>query len=180
MTMYRDPILWNLGRQILGEVIHVYMNDSTVRKAEVIGQALSVEKCDEKNHYNQISSKRMDAFFTDGALRRAEAIGTVKSLYYNADSKDSTLSELNYMETDTLRMYMSPTRELEKIWASKATGTMYPITQIPPERYQLPEFAWFDYVRPKDKDDVFNWRGKAEGTELKEQPRREAPLQRLE
>ena len=180
MTMYRDPILWNLGRQILGEVIHVYMNDSTVRKAEVIGQALSVEKCDEKNHYNQISSKRMDAFFTDGALRRAEAIGTVKSLYYNADSKDSTLSELNYMETDTLRMYMSPTRELEKIWASKATGTMYPITQIPPEKYQLPEFAWFDYVRPKDKDDVFNWRGKAEGTELKEQPRREAPLQRLE
>ena len=180
MTMYRDPILWNLGRQILGEVIHVYMNDSTVRKAEVIGQALSVEKCDEKNHYNQISSNRMDAFFTDGALRRAEAIGTVKSLYYNADSKDSTLSELNYMETDTLRMYMSPTRELEKIWASKATGTMYPITQIPPEKYQLPEFAWFDYVRPKDKDDVFNWRGKAEGTELKEQPRREAPLQRLE
>ena len=180
MTMYRDPILWNLGRQILGEVIHVYMNDSTVRKAEVIGQALSVEKCDEKNHYNQISSKRMDAFFTDGALRRAEAIGTVKSLYYNADSKDSTLTELNYMETDTLRMYMSPTRELEKIWASKATGTMYPITQIPPEKYQLPEFAWFDYVRPKDKDDVFNWRGKAEGTELKEQPRREAPLQRLE
>ena len=84
------------------------------------------------------------------------------------------------METDTLRMYMSPTRKLEKIWASKATGTMYPITQIPPEKYQLPEFAWFDYVRPKDKDDVFNWRGKAEGTELKEQPRREAPLQRLE
>lgn len=46
-------------------------------------------------------------------------IGTVKSLYYNADSKDSTLSELNYMETDTLRMYMSPTRELEKIWAQR-------------------------------------------------------------
>ena len=180
MTMYRDPIVWNLGRQLLGEVIHVYMNDSTVRKAEIVGQALSVEKCDEKNHFNQISSKRMDAFFTDGAIRRAEATGNVKSLYYNADQKDSLLSELNYMETDTLRMYMSAERKLQKIWASKAVGTMYPITQIPPEKYKLPEFAWFEEIRPKDKYDVFNWRGKAAGTELKEMLRIEAPLQRLE
>lgn len=180
MTMYRDPIAWNLGRQLLGEVIHVYMNDSTVRKAEIVGQALSVEKCDEKNHFNQVSSKRMDAFFVDGAVRKVQATGNVKSLYYNADSKDSTLTELNYMETDTLRMFMSAERKLQKIWASKATGTMYPITQIPGDKFHLPEFAWFDYIRPLNKDDVFVWRGKAAGTELKEQPRREAPLQRIE
>ena len=57
---------------------------------------------------------------------------------------------------------------------------MYPITQIPPEKYKLPEFAWFEEIRPKDKYDVFNWRGKAAGTELKEMLRIEAPLQKLE
>lgn len=180
MTMYRDPIAWNLGRQLLGEEIRVYMNDSTVRKAEIIGQALSVEKVDEQNHFNQVSSKRMDAYFIDGAVRRADATGNVKSVYYNADSRDSTLTELNYLETDTLRMYVSAERKLQKMWASKSIGTMYPITQIPPERYKLPEFAWFDYIRPLDKNDVFNWRGKAVGTELREQRRREAPLQTLE
>jgi len=180
MTMYRDPIAWNLGRQLLGEEIRVYMNDSTVRKAEIIGQALSVEKVDEQNHFNQVSSKRMDAYFIDGAVRRADATGNVKSVYYNADSRDSTLTELNYLETDTLRMYVSAERKLQKMWASKSIGTMYPITQIPPERYKLPEFAWFDYIRPLDKNDVFNWRGKAAGTELREQRRREAPLQTLE
>ena len=156
------------------------MNDSTVRKAEIVGQALSVEKCDEKNHFNQISSKRMDAFFTDGAIRRAEATGNVKSLYYNADSKDSVLTELNYLETDTMRMYLSPQRQLQKIWASKSVGIMYPITQIPPDKRRLPEYEWFDYVRPLDKDDVFNWRGKKGGSELKNIPRREAPLQKLD
>ena len=180
MTMYRDPIAWNLNRQILGEVINVYMNDSTIRKAEVVGQALSVERCDAKNHYNQVSSKRMDAYFIDGAVRRAEATGNVRSIYYNADAKDSTLTELNYMETDTLRMYISPTRQLEKMWASKSVGTMYPITQIPPEKFRLPGFAWFEELRPTDKNDVFHWRSKAAGSQLKEQPRREAPLQRLE
>lgn len=180
MTMYRDPIAWNYNRQFLGEVMKVYMNDSTVRKAEIIGQALSVEKVDDKNHYNQVSSTRMDAYFNDGAMRRADAIGSVKTVFYNTDNKDSVLTELNYLETDTMRMYMSPTRQLEKIWASKSVGTMYPITQIPPDKYRLPEFAWFDYVRPTDKDDVFNWRGKKAGSELKAVRRREAPIRSFE
>ena len=47
------------------------------------------------------------------------------------------------------------------------------------DKYRLPEFAWFDYVRPLDKDDIFNWRGKKGGTELKTVRRREAPLQIL-
>ena len=180
MTMYRDPIAWNYNRQLLGEVMKVYMNDSTVRKAEIIGQALSVEKVDDKNHYNQVSSTRMDAYFNDGAMRRADAIGSVKTVFYNTDNKESVLTELNYLETDTMRMYMSPTHQLEKIWASKSVGTMYPITQIPPDKYRLPEFAWFDYVRPTDKDDVFNWRGKKAGSELKAVRRREAPVRSFE
>lgn len=180
MTMYRDPIAWNYNRQLLGEVMKVYMNDSTVRKAEIIGQALSVEKVDDKNHYNQVSSTRMNAYFNDGAMHRADAIGSVKTVFYNTDNKDSVLTELNYLETDTMRMYMSPTRQLEKIWASKSVGTMYPITQIPPDKYRLPEFAWFDYVRPTDKDDVFNWRGKKAGSELKAVRRREAPIRSFE
>lgn len=180
MTMYRDPIAWNYNRQLLGEVMKVYMNDSTVRKAEIIGQALSVEKVDNKDHYNQVSSTRMNAYFNDGAMRRADAIGSVKTVFYNTDNKDSVLTELNYLETDTMRMYMSPTRQLEKIWASKSVGTMYPITQIPPDKYRLPEFAWFDYVRPTDKDDVFNWRGKKAGSELKAVRRREAPIRSFE
>ena len=124
MTMYRDPIAWNANRQLLGEEIRVYMNDSTIRKAEIINQALSVEQVDNKNHFNQISSRRMDAFFIDGAMRQADATGNVKSLYYNTDSKDSVLTELNYLETDTLRMYLSSERQLQKIWASKSVGTM--------------------------------------------------------
>lgn len=29
MTMYHDPIVWNVGRQLLGEVINAYLADST-------------------------------------------------------------------------------------------------------------------------------------------------------
>lgn len=179
MTMYRDPIVWNVNRQILGEVIKVYMNDSTIRMASVIGQALAIEQVDFENHYNQISSRRMDAYFTDGVVRRVTSQGNVKSVYYRIEEKDSSIVGLNYLETDTMRMFMSPERKLQKIWASKSVATMYPITQVPPEKYKLKEFAWFDNVRPTSKDDIFVWRGKGAGNELKVLPRQEAPLQKL-
>lgn len=179
MTMYKDPIVWNGERQLLGEQIKVYMNDSTIRFATVQGQALSVELMPDKQHFNQISSKTMNAYFVDGKLRKTEAIGNVRTIYYPTDDKDSTLIGLNYLETDTMRMFLSPERQLEKIWACKHQGTMYPMTQIPPTKEKLDVFAWFADLRPVDKDDIFNWRGKRKGEGLVTRKRHEAPLQTL-
>lgn len=179
MTMYRDPIVWNGGRQLLGERIDVYMNDSTIRYAKVTNQALSVELLPDKKHYNQVSSKLMDAIFVDGVARFSRAMGNVKTIYYPQEENDSSLMSLVYMETDTMKMYMSPQRKLERIWTPKNSGTWYPITQIPPNKYKLPEFAWFEELRPTDPADVMNWRGKGGGQTLKVVKRHEAPLQKL-
>mgnify|MGYP004418729293 FL=1 len=179
MTMYKDPIAWNGNRQLLGEVIHAYMRDSTLRLVHVVGQALSVEMLPDSVHYNQITSKEMKAHFLNGQIRMAESIGNVQTIYYPVDDKDSSLMGLNFLETDTMRMYMSPQRQLEHIWTNKFTSVMYPMTQIPPTKYKLPNFAWFDDIRPKDKNDIFVWRGKAKGMELKNIKRHEAPLQVL-
>ena len=56
---------------------------------------------------------------------------------------------------------------------------MYPIPLIPSNMYFLQNFAWFDYVRPRDKNDIFVWRPKKAGTELKESVRHSAPKQKL-
>lgn len=179
MMMYKDPILWSDGRQIVGEQINAYMNDSTIRFAHIIGQAMSIEQMPDSVHYNQVSSKEMKSWFEDGKLKLNQAEGNVITIYYAEDNADSTLIGLNYLETDTLRMFMTPERKMEKIWACKHKGTLYPITQIPPDKFKLKDFAWFDYIRPLNKDDLFEWRPKASGTEIKPEKRREAPLQHL-
>ena len=179
LTLYKDPIAWNMGRQVLGEVMHAYMQDSTIRYADVIGQAMSIERMDSA-HYNQLAAKEMQVYFNEGKARETWAIGNVQAVYYPIDDADTTIIGLNFLETDTMKMYLSPERKLEKIWASKSTGTMYPITQIPPDKLRLPAFAWFDYIRPKNKDDIFYWRGKGKENELKQEKRREAPKRKLE
>ena len=178
MTMYRDPIVWNGSQQLLGEVIKIYMRDSTIDRAHVINQALSVEQMFDSVHFNQISSKEMFAYFDKGEISEAEASENVLAIYHPIDDSDSTLIAMNYLETTRLRMFIE-NRKMKRIWTPKANGVMYPMTQIPPEKKYLPSYAWFDYVRPLDKDDIFNWRGKKSGTELKEVKRREAPVRRL-
>lgn len=180
MTMYKDPIVWNGGRQLLGEVIKAYMNDSTIRFARVEGQAFSIEQLPDQQHYNQVSSRYMNAYFDAGNIRKVEAIDNVRTVYYYTDEKDSSLIALNYLETDTLRMFLSAQRQMEKIWACKPQGIMYPISQIPPGREKLDGFSWFEDLRPKDKDDIFNWRGKKPGEGLVIRKRQETPLQYLD
>ena len=180
MTMYKDPVTWNLNRQLLGEEIRVYMADSTIRFAHVLRQALSIEQMPDKEHFNQITSSEMKSYFDKGEMKMSEAIGNVQTVYYMTNDKDSSLVGLNYLETDTMRMYLGAARKLDKIWTNKFTSTMYPMTQIPPAKYKLPNFAWFEDIRPKDKNDIFVWRGKAKGSELKEIKRHQAPLQTLQ
>lgn len=179
MTMYKDPVIWNANRQMLGEEIRAYMADSTIRFAHVIGQALSIEQMPDSVHYNQITSSEMKSYFEKGEMKMTEAIGNVQTVYYMTNDKDSSLVGLNYLETDTMRMYLGAARKLDKIWTNKFTSTMYPITQVPPAKYKLPNFAWFKDLRPTDKNDIFVWRGKSSGTELKSIKRHEAPLQSL-
>lgn len=179
MTMYSDPIAWSGDRQLLGEEIQVFMKDSTIDRAHIINQALTAELMPDKEHYQQLSSKEMFAYFTKGQITQTEAIGNVRSIYYPVDDKDSTLMGLVYIETDTMKMFMRD-RQLQKIWTSKTDGTWYPMTQIPPERYKLDGFTWFDYIRPINKDDIYEWRGKKDGTQLKNITRHAAPLQHIE
>ena len=178
LTMYKDPIVWSDNRQLLGEKIEVFMKDSTIERGHVKGQALSVELLPDGEHYNQIASTEMFAYFHDGELYRSDAIGNVQTVYYPVDEKDSSLMALNYLETDTMRMYVEH-RKMQKIWAVGSQATAYPMTQIPPSKKELPNFAWFDYIRPLNKDDIYVWRGKKGGTEIKNIKRHEAPLQHI-
>ena len=105
------------------------------------------------------------------------ADGNVHVIYFPLDD-DSVMVGLNYTETTQLRMFMEQ-RQLKRIWTPAATGTFYDVSIIPQDALRLENFAWFDYIRPRDKFDLFEWRPKAAGTELKAEIRRTAPLQTL-
>lgn len=176
ITLFRDPIAWSDQRQIVGEEINVYLNDSTIDSVYVDRQALMIEKLD-STHFNQVGAQQMRTYFVKGEVSENRAVGNVMVVNYPLE-KDSTIIYQNYVETAEARMFMKD-RKLKKIWAPASHGFFYPIGMAPAERTRLEGFAWFDYIRPISPDDVFKWRGKKAGTALKPSIRREAPLQNL-
>ena len=169
LTMYRDPIIWNKNQQLLGEVIKVYMNDSTIDWSHIIGQALSVERIDSVL-YNQVTGKEMKSYFEGGDMRKTEVIGSVRVVYYPMDS-DSTLIGMNVSETSKLEIYLQDRKIERMVMSPKSNGVLYPMSQIPAGKDRLENFVWFDYIRPLNKADIFNWRGKRVEDQLKKNVR---------
>ena len=171
MTMYTDPILWYGTQQLLGEEIKIYVNDSTIDWAHIINQALAVEQKDSV-HYNQVSGKEMKAFFVNGEMRQVDVNSNVYVIFYPVEETDSTLIGLNSSEGSFLRMFLK-NRKMDRgaFLDQGGSGILYPMDQIPPDKYKLPTFAWFDYVRPRSKMDIFEWRGKKAGQTLQKSNR---------
>lgn len=163
----------------MGEEVKIYMNDSTIDWAHIINQALSVEQIDSVT-YNQVTGKEMKSYFRNGQMYKTEVIGSVRVVYYPMDS-DSTLIGMNVSETSQLDIYLKDQKLERMVMSPKSNGTLYPMSKIPEGADRLQNFVWFDYIRPLNKQDIFNWRGKKMEDQLKKstRPPVELPNQHL-
>ena len=172
LTMYYDPILWQQGQQLLGEEIKAWTNDSTIDSTYVIRQALSVDRSDSMC-YNQVTGNIMRSYFLDGKMKMTWVEGNVLVNYYPLDS-DSLMIGLLHSESSELKLFMGE-EKLDKIWMPAAEGTLHPLSLVSPKERFLENFQWFDYIRPINKDDIFVWRHKRKGSELKVSVQHTAP-----
>ena len=179
LTLFYDPILWNEGQQILGEKIVFYMNDSTIDWAHVIGQALFIQR-DDTTHFNQIGGREMRAYFRDGEIHHADVKGNVRVVFYPLDS-DSAMIGMNTTEGPALTAYFKDRTVDKLIIYGQSNGVMYPMNQIDESKMYLPDFNWFSWIRPRDPEDVFYWRGKRIDQQLrKSNSTKEVPLPTLD
>lgn len=176
LSLFRDPIVWSDNRQIVGEEIHVYNNDSTIDSVYVCQQAMLIEQVD-SIHFNQVAGNLMRSYFKAGEMRLNCVDGNVYVANFPLE-KDSIVLYQNYTETAKLRMHMRD-RRLQRIWAPGSRGSFYIAALTPEEHRRLTGFAWFDYIRPLHKDDIYEWRPKRRGSELKPVIRHMAPVQTL-
>lgn len=178
MRLYKDPIIWSENRQILGEVISVYIRDSTVDSIYVDQQALMIEQLADTTLFDQVSGNTMKAWFKEGELNQCWVDGNGCVVNYPME-KDSTFLYSNYIEAAKLRAYIEKNKLQRLVGFPSPQCSTYPLGQAPPEKTRLKGFAWFSYIRPRDKHDLFEWRAKTDADKLKAMPRRRPPMQTL-
>lgn len=153
LYMYREPILWNQQYQLYGDTIVVYMNDSTIDYAHVIQFAFAAEHLD-STYYNQLKGNDLKAYFEGQSVRQIDVEGNAESIYYPLDGQGAKIG-LNDTKSGFLTIWLKDNKlDKLKIWPSPQ-GNMIPIPDLKPEQKTLKDFFWFDYLRPKNKEDIY-------------------------
>ena len=154
LNLYRDAVVWNGERQIAGAEINVHLNDSTADWATLPNFGLMVEHVGE-DYYDQLSGKKMKAFFENKEVRQLDVDGNVMAIMYPQES-DSTYNKQVYAESSYLRLNLKAKQEIERLamWPEVA-GRVTPLFLLRKGDLYLPQFKWHDSVRPRKPDDIF-------------------------
>ena len=166
LSMFDNPILWNEQYQILGDTILVYMNDSTINYAHVKEYAFAIQHVD-STYYNQLKGTDLKAYFEGQFVKRIDVSGNAESIYYPLEN-DGTKVGMNDSKSSSLTIWLNEGQFDQLIFRQNATNNLTPIPDLTPEQKTLRDFKWYDFLRPKDKDDIF----RVEIREEQDMPRR--------
>ncbi|MDD2436330.1 MAG: OstA-like protein [Massilibacteroides sp.] len=153
LYMFRAPILWNEQYQLLGDTILIFMKDSAIDYAHVKEYAFAIQHVD-STYYNQLKGSDLKAYFEGESVRLIDVEGNAESIFYPLE-KDGTKVGLNESKSGFLSIWLKENKlEKLKIWPTPV-GSLTPIPDLKPEQKTLKDFKWYDYLRPKDKNDIF-------------------------
>ena len=153
LYMYTEPVLWNEQYQLYGDTIAIYMNDSTIEYAHVIQFAFAAQHVD-SSYYNQLKGNDLKAYFEGQAVHQIAVAGNAESIFYPLE-KDGAKVGMNETKSGFLTIWVKDNKlDKLKIWPSPV-GSMTPIPDLKPDQKMLKDFYWFDYLRPKNRDDIY-------------------------
>lgn len=153
LYMFKEPIIWNEQYQMYGDTILIYMNDSTIDYAHVRQFAMAAQYVD-TTYYNQLKGNDLKAYFEGKAVRQIDVSGSAESIFYPIED-DGAMIGLNETKSGFLTIWVKDNKlERLKIWPTP-TGSLTPIPDLKPDMKFLKDFYWFDYIRPKNKDDIY-------------------------
>lgn len=148
----RHPIIWNDTKQIFGNKIILHLNDSTVDWARLPEFGFVAEHIDEE-FYNQLTGKEMFATFDNGELRHLDVNGNVQAIMLPQEN-DSTYNKIANLESSYMAAdFRNQTLQRMKLWP-ETSGTMTPLYLAKKQLFYLPQFRWFEPLRPLKPEDV--------------------------
>ncbi|MBQ3364633.1 MAG: hypothetical protein IJG42_11870 [Muribaculaceae bacterium] len=155
INMYRHAVVWNQERQIFGDEINIHLNDSAADWATLPTGGFMAEHLGEI-YYDQLSGKKMKAWFEEKELRRLDVDGNVQVIMFPQE-KDSTYNKMVNAESSYMRLNLKPKQEVDRItmWP-EVSGKVTPLYLARKADMYLPQFHWYDMLRPQSPDDIFD------------------------
>ena len=163
--LHRDPVMWNGDNQIKSDLTVVYIVNEAIDHAvftggEAHGNPVMSAELD-RDHYNQITGKTIEALFRDNEIYRTNVVGNAQTYYYMQDEETGAYQGFLVMECADITFMIAGQEIEEIIFRGDPVYSIYPMNMIPESQPQrLPNFVWEGERRPS-KTEVFDRRIRA-------------------
>lgn len=154
LHLHHHPVVWSDDRQIFGNRIILYLNDSTIDRALLPDFAFTAQHI-EDDYYNQLTGKVMEAWLNGGELSRLDVSNSVEAIFY-PEENDSTINKMVNLQTANMRGWFEKRALIRmKTWP-ESNGRVTPLYLAKRSDLLLSKFQWYGTLRPRDSQDIFN------------------------
>ncbi len=161
--MIKEPILWNAGNQMTGDLIQLLIDTETEKldSLKVLENAFVISQDSiGKEGYNQAKGKDLLGKFDGNQLVQVELIKNAEAIYYPYDA-DNQLIGIDKKVCSTIVLYLNG-NDIEQIeFQNNVDGNIFPLSELPEESRLLRGFKWRgdeQLLQPSDifdQDDIF-------------------------
>ena len=154
MHLYTDPILWSTDNQLTAERIELTTGNGEMKLLKLFTSAFILSK-EDSIRFNQIKGKNMVGYFHENKLRKVYVEGNGQTIYYAKEKNKRT--GVNKADCSDLLIFLKDNQVESITLLNKPDGTMYPPAELDPKELRLKDFKDRMSLRPRSKEDVFNW-----------------------
>ncbi len=153
VQLFKEPVIWSGNNQMSANYIEMITQTNAPDLIKMEKEAFIVSM-EDSTKFNQIKGRDMLGYIRKNELYKIEVDGNGQSIYYARDTHG--IIGLNKAESSNINIFLTDSKVKKIAFINDPEGELLPLIDILDEQKTLPGFNWFDSIRPKRKEDIFN------------------------
>ncbi len=154
--MYHQPVLWSDAYQLTADRVEIKTTEDQVQWVKLHDAAFIISEEDTVG-YNQMKGRQMTGYFRDNSLWRVDVDGNGETIFYIRES-EGDLVGINKAVSSNIIIFVDGTEITGIQFIRQPEATLFPPEDLPGDERLLRGFRWLDHRRPRNRDDIFEWR----------------------
>jgi len=151
IRLYTSPVIWSEENQLTSDSMAVFTKNQQTDRLELYNAAFIASQVD-TIRFNQIKGRSLTGYFKNNALYKINIKGNGESLYYLLDGE--FITGRNQSKCANIEVLIDKGKVSEIYEHDNPEGFIDP--PLPADPVRLEGFKWFDNLRPRKKQDIFN------------------------
>lgn len=151
IRLYRLPVIWSEENQLTSDSMAVFTKNQQTDRLELYNAAFIVSQVD-TIRFNQIKGRNLTGYFKNNELCKIDIKGNGESLYYLLEG--DAVAGRNQSKCANIEVIVDKGKVIEIYEHNNPEGFIDP--PLPATPVRLDGFKWFDKLRPRKKNDIFN------------------------